>query len=137
MKRPLAARHLARLHELVSTASICCVAAEKGLVDSLLIRSAADRDRSLAEEVVALAADRGWAIGASKSYAWNLMANFSDPVPRIRRVVDRDVFELTGMARDTDDDDVASLALQLLSDRRTLRSEIDAERPDAALPGAK
>lgn len=137
MTRPLAWRHLTRLHELVTNGSICRVVVEKGILDHPLINDAARADRSFAEEVQALANERDWRISNTRSYAWSLMANFADPTPRIRRILDRDVFELRGMARETDDDDVASLALQLCSDRRTLKRELEAENPSVALPGAK
>jgi hypothetical protein len=125
------------LHELVTNGSICRVVVEKGILDHPLINDAARADRSFAEEVQALANERDWRISNTRSYAWSLMANFADPTPRIRRILDRDVFELRGMARETDDDDVASLALQLCSDRRTLKRELEAENPSVALPGAK
>ena len=137
MKRPLAYRHLTRIHELVNNASICRVVVERELAKNDLVEAAADTDRAMAEEVLSLAKERSWSLPSSKSYAWSLLSNFSDPLPRIRRVLDRDVFELEGFARDTDDDDVASLAVQLLSERRQLKRRLEALHPGLALPGSK
>ena len=58
-------------------------------------------------------------------------------VPPSRSVNYFHLFELDEMARDTDDDDVASLAVQLLNERRALKREIEAVEPRLGLPGAK
>ncbi|MGE0707174.1 MAG: hypothetical protein AB7N76_16825 [Planctomycetota bacterium] len=137
MKRPLAARHLARLAEMVGSASICRVVLDRGLLQSDMIERAAAADRAVAEEVVALARERGWSLDERKPYEWQMMAAFSDPRPRIMRVLQRDVFELDGISRDTDDDDVAALAAQLRADRRALVRDLMHEHPPLSLPGAK
>lgn len=134
-KRPLARRHLARLHDLVSTASICRANEER--IDSSIVADAAAGDRSMAEEVLALARERGWELPTPKPYSWQLMATFSDVRPRIMRVIKRDIFELDGIYRETDDDDVASLAGELRARRRALVDALTQEEPRLNLPGAK
>jgi hypothetical protein len=137
VKRPLAWRHLSRMHEMVTSASICQVFDERGLLQSALVSRAAAGDRSTAEEIVALSRERGWSLEACKPYQWQQMASFSDPRPRLMRVLRRDVFELDGISRATDDDDVSALASALRSDRRTLVREMMHEHPPLSLPGAK
>jgi hypothetical protein len=136
-KRPLAQRHLIRINELVTNASIFRVVEERGLVQHEVIARSASDDRACAEEVQALAEQRGWSVPHNKSYAWSLMANWSDPLPRVVRIVDRDIFELDGIYRETDDDDVGSLAARLLNERRVAKRELEAVRPELGLPGAK
>ena len=136
-KRPLGQRHLIRINELVTNASIFRVVVERELIDHDVISAAADADSACAEEVESLAQERGWKLPYTKSYTWSLMANWSDPLPRIVRVIDRDIFELDGIYRETDDDDVASLAQRLLGERRAAKRELEAVRPELGLPGAK
>lgn len=136
-KRPLAWRHLKRIYELVTNGSICRVAEEKGLSEHPSVLRAATADRGIAEEALALATERGWSVPPTKSYAWALLTNFADTAPRILRIVQRDLFELDGIYRETDDDDVASLAALLQAERRTLAAELGTERPQLTLPGAK
>jgi hypothetical protein len=136
-KRPMARRHLNRLHELVTNASICRVVEEKGIFEHPSILRAATADRGIAEEIQSLAGDRDWTVLHSKSYAWSMLANYSDPAPRILRIVKRDLAELNEIYRETDDDDVASIALRVQSERMTLRRELEQERPELTLPGAK
>lgn len=136
-KRPLAWRHLKRLYELVTNASICRVVEEKMLLDHPGIHRAAMADRGIAEEIQALAGEREWTVPQTKSYAWSMMASFSDPTPRVLRIVNRDLAEVNEIYRETDDDDVASIALRLQSERKALRSELAQERPELTLPGAK
>jgi hypothetical protein len=137
MKRPLAWRHLARMHEMVSTSSICRVVEERSLLQSELVSRAASADRAADEEVVSLARERDWTLAEHKPYEWQLMAAFSDPRPRILRILQRDLFELEGIARDTDDDDVAAIAAQLRNERRSLVRDLMHELPRLSLPGAK
>lgn len=137
MKRPLAQRHLARMLEMVTSASICRVVEERGLLQSELLERAAGTDRAVAEEIVSLLREREWPSGAPKPYEWKLMVASADPRPRIMRILERDVFELDGIARETDDDDVGALAAQLRSDRRGLMREFMHEHPPLSLPGAK
>ena len=54
-KRPLAWRHLKRVYELVTNASICRVMEEKQLIDNESIQRAANTDKAIAEEVLTLA----------------------------------------------------------------------------------
>jgi len=137
VKHPLALRHLARLNEMVTTASIAHVAMERVGLDSPALRRARAEDGALAEEVQTLARERGWSLPEPLAYEWQLMTATSDPRPRVLRIVQRDVFELDGMARETDDDDVASLARQLCTERRALARELARDAPQIALPGAK
>ncbi|MBL4848515.1 MAG: hypothetical protein JKY65_23585 [Planctomycetes bacterium] len=137
MKSPLASRHLARLHEMVGSASICRVVCERTLLQSEVLTRAASADRAADEEVVSLARDRGWLLEDRKPYEWQLMAAHSDPRPRILRILQRDLFELDLMARETDDDDVSALAAQLRNDRRSLVRDMMHELPRLSLPGAK
>lgn len=135
--RPVAWRHLTRINELVTNASICRVAQERDLVQDEAVARCAAADEVTAEEVEALARDRRWTLPHNKSYAWSMLSNFSDPLPRIVRVIDRDIFELDGICRGTDDDEVAALAQQLLAQRRLLKRELEGARPELGLPGAK
>lgn len=137
MKRPLAWRHLIRMHEMVGSASICRVVEDRALLQSELISRAAAADRAADEEIVALARERGWALEERKPYEWQMMAAHSDPRPRILRVLQRDLFELDGMTREGDDDDVAALAAQLRTERRGLIRDMMHELPALSLPGAK
>lgn len=136
-RRPLAARHLARLHELSTVASVCRAALERDLVDLLPLREAAAADRTVAEEAEALARERGWALPETTPYAWAHVGTESDPLPRVLRVLDRDLFELDGIARATDDEEVRALALQALGDRRAARAALAEAFPLHTLPGAK
>ncbi|HBP20294.1 MAG TPA: hypothetical protein DEA08_21205 [Planctomycetes bacterium] len=137
MKRPLALRHLRRMHEMVTSASICQVVGDRALLQSPILERGAANDRAMAEEIVSLAREREWSLDERKPYQWQLMANYSDPRPRIVRILERDVFELDGIARDTDDDDVGALAAQLRNERRTTIRELMHEHPPLSLPGAK
>lgn len=137
MKRPLAWRHLIRMHEMVSSASICRVVDDRSLLQSELITRAAAGDRATDEEIVSLARERGWSLPERKPYEWQLMAAHSDPRPRILRILQRDHFELDGMTRDSDDDDVAAIAAQLRTERRGLIRDMMHEEPSVSLPGAK
>lgn len=138
MKRPLAYRHLVRLHELVTSASICRAVAERGLLAHALVDRGVADDRALAEEILALAREREWSFPEPQAYAWTLFDDDGTDVrPRIVRVLARDVFELDGIYRATDDDDVGSLAAEVRDRRRTLREEFATETPELTLPGAK
>ena len=136
-KRPLAFRHLSRLHELVSSASICRTVVARKLADDPSLARGAEEDGSMDEEIMTLARERGWSLPEFGDYEWQLMADFSDVMPRVLRILKRDVFELDGMSRETDDDDVSALASQLRNARRTLCREIEQRDPTLALPGAK
>jgi len=137
MSRPLAQRHLERLHELVTSASLCRVLVERELSSEPAVAEAASRDRSIDEEVVSLARSRGWALPERKPYEWKMVLGISDVRPRLRRVLQRDLFELGGIYRDTDDDEVGSVAAELLCVRRSLVRELERADPALALPGAK
>lgn len=137
MKRPLAWHQLIRMHEMVGSSSICRVVEERGLLQSELVSRAAATDRAADEEVVALARERGWALEEPKPYEWQLMAAHSDPRPRIMRILQRDLFELDGMSRESEDDDVAAIAAQLRGERRGLIRDLMHEQPSLSLPGAK
>lgn len=137
MSRPLAQRHLERLHELVTSASFCRALIERDLTDDAAVVDAAAADRAADEEIVALARDRGWSLPERKPYEWKMVIGISDVRPRLRRVLQRDVFELGGIYRDTDDDDVGSIAAELEADRRRLMTELERQDPALALPGAK
>lgn len=137
MKRPLAWRHLARLHEMVGSSSICRVVEERALLQSELLARAAGADRAADEEIVSLARERDWVLEERKPYEWQLMAAHSDPRPRILRILQRDLFELEGISRDTDDDDVSAIAAQLRNERRGLVRDMMHELPRLSLPGAK
>ncbi len=137
MRRPLAWRHLARIHELTTTASICQVCLDRQLVPPALLEDAVAAERAIAEEAVALAKERGWTLPEHKPYTWGLVQGEADARPRLYRVIERDVFELGGIYRDTDDDDVGSLANELGSQRRELQGLLDRTIPAVSLPGAK
>lgn len=136
-KRPLAWRHLARLKELTSVASIVRVVTDRHLTSQPLVVAAAAGDRALAEEVVSLARERGWQLPEPEPYQWGLMGEEADVLPRVTRIVDRDQFELDDMARHTDDEEVRSLANQLRGDRLGLLRALEAEFPAYSVPGAK
>jgi hypothetical protein len=53
------------------------------------------------------------------------------------RIYDRECFELESDARDSDDDEVRSLLLLVLDQRRSVRAALAAAAPKATVPGAK
>jgi hypothetical protein len=138
--RPLACRHLSRLNELVTAASICRVAVSRAGDDAAglewdAIKRAAESDLSAAEEVQTIARERTWTLARAEDYQWKLMDPHVDLLPRVMRILDRDAFELAGMARETDDDEVSSLALQVLEERRALLATLRQGCPEYTLPG--
>lgn len=137
MRRPLAWRHLARLHELTTTASACRVWTDRKLVELAPVLDAAAADRALAEEVLALARDRGWKLPDPAPYEWGRVGDESDPLPRLLRILERDAFELDGFARETDDEEVRSLLTQARAERQALLKALERVEPLATLPGAK
>lgn len=136
-KRPLAYRHLIRLHDMVNTASIFRVVEEKGWLDHPVIGLGVASDRGSAEEILALAHDRGWSLPEPKPYAWKMWGTEADLRPRVVRILKRDLFELNGIRRETDDDDVSSVAGTMEEERRALLQELTSEDLQLTLPGAK
>ena len=137
-KRPLAYRHLARLHEMVTHASFARVVVDRGLSHDPAVAQSAQSDRAIDEEIQTLARERGWTLPETKDYQWQLVQDdYNTVVPRVLRVIARDLFELDEMRRRTDDDDVASLASTLHSERHALVQALEAAHPEFALPGAK
>ena len=137
-KRPIAYRHLARMHEMVTHASFARVAVDRGLSDDPAVEQAGDADRAIDEEIQTLARDRGWTLPETTDYAWKLVQDDENSVlPRLLRVVARDLFELDEMRRHTDDEEVAALASTLYSERHALQVSLEAEHPEYTLPGAK
>lgn len=138
MKRPLGFYHLARLQELVTSASICQTVVERHLFQAHELDVAAATDRATAEEVQTLARERGWTLPEPKPYEWSLVTD-DDTVtlPRIMRVLARDVFELDELYREAQDEAVASLLAQVLEDRRALLHTLELKVPSFTLPGAK
>ena len=95
-------------------------------------------DRAIDEEIQTLARDRGWSLPETRDYLWTMVQDdYNTVVPRVLRVVARDLFELDEMRRRTDDDEVAALASTLHSERRALAQSLEAEHPEFTLPGAK
>jgi hypothetical protein len=137
MPRPLAQRHLARLHELTHVSSVLRVMVERHLVTLPVVVAAAQDDAALDEEVTALARERGWTLPEPAPYTWSHVGTESDPLPRLARVLDRDAFELDGISRITDDEDVRSLALQAHAQRHALLEALEQLDPRCVLPGAK
>ena len=136
----LARRNLSRLNDMVTAASICRVAIDRAWTDATPVARCAEADASFAEEVQSVAQQRGWALLEAESYAWQkvqIRGNDKDALPRVVRVLKRDIFELDEMARRTDDEDVASLATSLREERRGTLVTLLAERPELGLPGAK
>lgn len=137
MRRPLAWRHLARLHELTTTASSCRVWTDRKLVDLTPVVECAAADRALAEEVLALARERGWKLPDPTPYEWGRVGDEADPLPRLVRILERDAFELDGFSRETDDEEVRSLLVQARAERQALLKALERVEPLATLPGAK
>ncbi len=137
MRRPLAWRHLARLHELTTTASSCRVWTDRKLVDLTPVVECAAADRALAEEVLALARERGWKLPDPAPYEWGRVGDEADPLPRLVRILERDAFELDGFSRETDDEEVRSLLVQARAERQALLKALERVEPLATLPGAK
>lgn len=137
MKRPVAYRHLVRLHELATSHSIVNVVHERGLLEGPEVEEAVAEGKAAAEEVAALARERGWTLPETRPYAWGLMSGESEVIPRVLRVLSRDVFELEEIARTTDDDDVGSLATHVATERRALERSLARIYPRFAVPGAK
>lgn len=137
MKRPLAWYHLSRLNELVTSASICRVVVGRHLFEAHEIEQAAAADRATAEEIQALARERGWTLPEPKTYEWGLVTGQVVALPRIMRVLARDVAELDEFYRECDDETVASLVAQVLEDRRALLRSLELKVPSYTVPGAK
>ncbi|MEZ6186545.1 MAG: hypothetical protein R3F62_16240 [Planctomycetota bacterium] len=138
MKRPLAYRHLARIYEMVGVSSVARVAVDRGLFPSPELERLASEDTATEEEVLALARDRGWTLPEAEPYRWGEVGSEEVlTLPRLVRVLDRDVFELDELGRTTDDDEVASLAVHVRQERRALLAELDRVYPGIMLPGAK
>ena len=137
-KRPIAYRHLARMHEMVTHTSFARVVVERGLCSDPAVEQAAHADRAIDEEIQTLARDRGWSLPETRDYLWTMVQDdYNTVVPRVLRVVARDLFELDEMRRRTDDHEVAALASTLHSERRALAQSLEAEHPEFTLPGAK
>lgn len=137
MKRPLAWYHLARLYELVTSSSICRVVVERQLFHSHEIEQAAAADLATAEEILTLARERGWKLPETKPYEWSLMTGEVVALPRIMRVLHRDVFELEEAYRECDDEAVASLLAEVRDARHALLGVLELKVPSFTLPGAK
>jgi len=138
MKRPLAYRHLARIYEMVGVSSVARVALDRELFDTPELEAIAAADRSTEEEVLAAARDNGWTFPEPEAYRWDAVgADEALTLPRLIRVLERDVFELDEIGRTTDDDEVASIATRVRQDRRALLAQLDAHYPGVMLPGAK
>ncbi len=137
MQKTMARRQLDRLFEMVSSASIARVLEDRGLLLNDPVLRAAAADRVYAEEVLAVAQERGWTLQERKPYAWRLVAGISDVQPRLARIIGRDLFELDGICREADDDEVSSLAVQLQAERRQFLADLVADAPTLNLPGAK
>lgn len=144
MKRPLAWYHLARANELATTASICRVALDRQLFQAPEIEQGAAADRGTAEEIQALARERGWTLPEPKTYEWGLVTGvgpsaprYTVTLPRIMRVLARDVFELDEFYRECEDEAVASLVAQVLEDRRAVLRSLELKAPSYTVPGAK
>ena len=136
MKRPVAWRHLARIYEMVGVSSMARVAVDRDLYSTPELDALAADDRSAEEEALALARDRGWTFAEPEPYRW-VHGEEALTLPRLIRVLERDVFELDEIARTTDDDEVASLATRVRQDRRALLAQLDTVYPGVTLPGAK
>lgn len=138
MKRPLAYRHLARIYEMVGVSSVARVAVERELFDAPELEAIATADRSTEEEVLAAARDNGWTFPEPEPYRWDAVgADEALTLPRLIRVLERDVFELDEIGRTTDDEEVSSIATRVRQDRQALLAQLDAHYPGVMLPGAK
>lgn len=136
-RRPLAYRHLARMHEMVTNASIARVVVERELALGPALERTAAADLATDEEIQALARERDWTLPETKPYQWALVEGRTTVVPRIQRVLARDMFELDHIRRTTDDDEVEALASALYDERRALNQALEEEHPEFSLPGAK
>ena len=137
MSRPMARRHLARLHELTTTASACRIFVERRLATLPQVVDAAATDGALAEEALVIARDHGWKLPEPTPYEWGRVGDESDPMPRLVRILERDAFELDEMARTTDDEEVRSLVMQARGERQALLKALEVVEPIYTLPGAK
>src|SRR5579871_145726 len=116
----------------------------EGPEDELILarlRSLAREERSIGEEARALAEKRKWPENlAGQPYGWVRLrgAQAREALPRIIRILEREVFELEGFSRDEDEDDeVRSLVLATLDLRHAAREALVALSPQGTLPGAK
>jgi hypothetical protein len=137
VSRPLAWRHLARLHELTTTASACRIFVERKLVTLPVVVDSAATDRATAEEALTIARDRGWKLPEPAPYEWGRIGDESDPLPRLVRILERDAFELDVITRATDDEEVRSLIIQVRGERQALLKALERSEPSYTLPGAK
>ncbi len=151
VRRPLAATHLARVIQMTSTASLSRAVAEErvkirstGPDDDLILKALktlAQGEKVIEDEARALAAARSWpATLAGSSYGWSHLSGDTarDTLPRILRILDREVFELEQDARaDHEDEEVRSLTFATLDGRRSVFHALAALSPASTLPGGK
>lgn len=103
-------------------------------------QSAARRDSQIREEAEAIAEENKWTLvtqgdGHSRWPALDT-AKLQECLPRIHRILRREAWEARDMARDCDDEEVASLLLDFATKRTALVSELEALAPVSAKPGA-
>lgn len=102
--------------------------------------SAARRDSQIKEEAESLAEENKWSLitqgdGHSRWPALDT-AKLAECLPRIYRILRREAWEARDMARDCDDEEVASLLLDFATKRTALVGELESLAPISAKPGA-
>ena len=150
MRLPQAAATLSRLAHMTGDGSVARAVEAKRVVlvskgpndDAILepLRSLAREEKLLGEEVAALAKARGWPLALGNGrYDWSRLGNDGarEALPRLIRIYAREVFELDGEARSTDDEEVRSLVLSVLDGRRSIHGAFTALAPRMTVPGGK
>lgn len=104
------------------------------------LKSAAHRDEQIREEAKAYAREQRWRLitHGEGHERWPRLdgSTYKEALPRVIRILRREAWEAIDMARDCDDEEVASLLHLFASERHALVGELSALDPVAATPGA-
>jgi hypothetical protein len=104
------------------------------------LENAARRDSQIKDEAETIARDNDWSLitQGDGHHRWPALdtALLQDCLPRICRILRREAWEARDMARECDDEEVASLLHDFATKRNALVAEIEALAPVAAQPGS-
>ena len=147
--RNIALRYLSRLiavtgkHSFPKALTSNVVKVQIGSDDGPFVKrleSAARRDAQIREEAESLSSERDWTLitQGSGHHRWPALdkATLQDCLPRIHRVLRREAWEARDMARECDDEEVASLLQDFATKRAALVAELEALAPISAELGA-
>jgi hypothetical protein len=148
--RPLAASYLSRIAQMTGPCSLARAVAEGRLEIRSLgpedeqvlapLRTLAKDEKVIEEEAQALGRAKGWPVMTNVFYGWTRLRGeiAREALPRIVRIYDREIFELSSDARvEPEDEEVRSLVLATLEGRRAVNRALANLLPAVTLPGAK